>query len=426
MEFTIKEILKNLVTPALGCTEIVAIALASSNAASLIDRNHIEKINLVLSRDVFKNVRGVIVPKTGNLKGPAVASALGAIAGDPSLRMEVLSPINEQHIEKAISLVKNNKVDVDIDPKIRGLYVKAAITSHGHVSQCVIKDYQDRVIYLKIDGKDCISKDTKKIENIKISILKWIKTLPFEKISNLLDSIDQEDLHYLKKSTETNLKLAEYGLSNKVGMGVGNGLKKLGEEKFLIKDPVWQAKVFTGSATDARMAGADLPATSSAGSGNNGLVATIPVWLIGKYFCVEEEKILKGIAFSHLITAKVKSYMGQLSYMCSCSIAAGAGACSGITYIMDGSLTQIEGAILNTIEDLTGVICDGAKPSCSIKLVTAVQSAYQNAILSLKGIRIPYGEGIVGDNLQDTLYNLEKLNTSGESVDNSILSILKG
>ena len=424
--YSIKEILRKLVVPALGCTEVVSIALASAYCSSLINRNSIDFIELWLSPDVFRNAFGVIIPKTKGLRGPQFASALGAFGGDPLLKMEVLSGITSKDIDRAVKLVEEGKVKVNVVDK-RGLYVKVKVFDKENVSEALIEGYQDRVVYLKLNDKKVDSKALKESKDEKSSILKWIRKRTLQDLFTLLEDLDKEDLCYLKEGVLRNLKLAEFGLLQRSGMGIGFSLKSLTKERrdLLKEDPVLEAKILTASAADARMAGADLPATSSAGSGNNGLVATIPVWVIGKALKRDEDKILRAICLSHLITAKVKTYMGQLSYMCSCSIAAGAGFGGSLVYLLKGSIEQVEFSILNLIEDLTGVICDGAKPSCALKLITAVQSGYQSALFALKDICVSEKEGIISNTLEKSLENLELLNQKcSYVVDNTVLEIL--
>jgi L-cysteine desulfidase len=185
------------------------------------------------------------------------------------------------------------------------------------------------------------------------------------------------------------------------------------------------ARIYTSSAADARMSGVSLPAMSSAGSGNHGLTAILPIWIVKKYVQVNEKEVYKAIALSHIVTAYIKSFTGRLSAVCGCSIAAGAGASAGIAYLLGGSQKHIGGAIKNVVQDLAGVICDGAKAGCSLKLATAGGSAVRSALLSLQGIIAQSSDGIIGGTAEDTMKNMGKISTEGMiDTDRTILNIM--
>jgi L-cysteine desulfidase len=185
------------------------------------------------------------------------------------------------------------------------------------------------------------------------------------------------------------------------------------------------ARILTSAASDARMAGVKLPAMSTAGSGNQGLTATLPIWAVKDYVECDQKTILESIGLSHIITAYVKAYTGRLSAVCGCSIAAGAGATAGITYLLGGDLHHITGAITNLTVDLAGVICDGAKAGCSLKLATAAGTAVQSALFSLHGVYVRPTDGIIGTSPEKTVQNVGELSTQGMvETDRTILKIM--
>ena len=254
----------------------------------------------------------------------------------------------------------------------------------------------------------------------------WLMELSLEDIYELVDDIDEEDLIYLKKGVEYNVRLAEHGLKYGSGLGIGKAIDRLLKQKLLVKDMAISARRLTSAAADARMGGVNLPAMSSAGSGNHGLTAILPIWAIKDFLDQDEETVLRAIGLSHIITAYVKAHTGRLSAVCGCSVAAGAGATAGITYLVGGDVEHMAGAIKNIMEDLAGVICDGAKAGCALKLNTAAGAAVQAALFSLQGINVQDTDGIIGSSPEQTIQNLGTLSQDGMiETDKTILKIMR-
>ena len=254
----------------------------------------------------------------------------------------------------------------------------------------------------------------------------WIKTLSLKELVDLLEDLDGDDLEFLESGIEINLRLSRYGLKHGPGLGIGLGLERLAREGIVSRDMVLAARILTSAAADARMSGAKLPAMSSGGSGNHGLTAILPLVAVNKYITdSSQEKMLRAVALSHLVTAYVKAHTGRLTAICGCSVAAGAGAAAGVTYLMGGSLTHISGAIKNIIGDLAGVICDGAKDSCAMKLSTAAGAAVQASLFSLHGIFVQSTDGIIGMTPEKTMENVGILSSKGMiEADRTILGIM--
>jgi L-cysteine desulfidase len=221
------------------------------------------------------------------------------------------------------------------------------------------------------------------------------------------------------------MRLADYGLKFGPGLNVGMTLERLVRQRLLCKDMGMAARILASGAADARMAGVKLPAMSSAGSGNHGLTATLPIRAVRDFIDCTDKTFLEAVALSHVLTAYVKAQTGRLSAVCGCSIAAGAGAAAGITYLLGGHLKHIAGAITNLTEDLAGVICDGAKAGCSLKLATAAGSAVQAALFALQGVNVMATDGIIGHSPEQTLQNVGTLSTQGMvETDRTILKIM--
>jgi L-cysteine desulfidase len=431
MTYTVKDLLNKEVAPALGCTEPVAIALAAAAAASLLEGQTVTGIEIKVDPNIYKNGIAVTIPGTPGLSGLDMAGAIGALGGDPDLRLEVLAPIDDAVVEQARALVAGGHVKVHLLPDHKGLFIEAIVHSATARVEAVIEDLHDNIVRLKRDdilltdhpllvrsGTGSGKSDLDQLEA-------WLKGLSLAQLFELIDGLDDEDRAFLKEGVRYNMRLAEHGLKHGSGLGVGKTLERLVRQRLIKKDMILAARILTSAASDARMAGVKLPAMSSAGSGNHGLTATLPLWAIKDFIACDQETLLAAIALSHIITAYVKAYTGRLSAVCGCSIAAGAGAAAGAAFLLGGTLHHIAGAIKNLTEDLAGVICDGAKAGCSFKLATAAGTAIQAALFALQGIHVQSTDGIIGHSPEKTMQNVGTLSTQGMiETDRTILKIM--
>jgi L-cysteine desulfidase len=312
-----------------------------------------------------------------------------------------------------------------------GLFIKTVVSGNGHTAESVITGLHDNIVSLTVDGrtvKDHVllpkteSGDGKR----RLADLEaWLKDLSLDQLLELLDDLDEEDLQFLESGVDVNMRLADYGLKHGPGLGVGRTMERLVRQGLMKRDMITAARILTSSAADARMSGVKLPAMSSAGSGNHGLTAILPIVAVEKFIAVDHRTMVEAIGLSHIVTAYVKAYTGRLSAICGCSVAAGAGATAGVTYLMGGTKMHIAGAIKNLTEDLAGVICDGAKGGCALKLATAAGTAVQAALFSLQGVNVSFTDGIIGRSSEDTMKNIGTLTTQGMiETDRTILNIM--
>ena len=431
MTYTVKEILRLEVAPALGCTEPVAIALGAAAAASLLPDDQIETIEIRVDPNIYKNGVAVAIPGTPGLCGLDLAAAIGALGGDPLQGLEVLGPVDDAVVAGAVDVVKNGQVTVDLLSDRKGIYIQTTVKSPAGSAESIIEVMHDNITSLKRDGRPVdqsplLSGGKKEDGKGDVQALEsWLKNLRLDQLLDLVDTLDEDDLQFLEEGVQYNLRLAEHGLKNVCGLGIGRTLERLARQRMLARDMVLAARILTSAASDARMAGVKLPAMSSAGSGNHGLTATLPIHAIKDFVDCEPEAVLKAVGLSHIITAYIKSFTGRLSAVCGCSVAAGAGATAGITYLLGGSIHHIAGAIKNLTEDLAGVICDGAKAGCSLKLATAAGTAVQAALFSLQGVEVQPTDGIVGVSPEQTMQNIGTLSTQGMiETDRTILKIM--
>ncbi len=429
MTYTVKDILRLEVAPALGCTEPVAVALATAAAVSLLPSRDFDFIELWLDPNVYKNGLAVMIPGTGGLSGLDLAAALGALGGDPALKLEVLAPVNEDIVKGASAAVKEGGIKLNLLKDQVGLHVEAKVRSGEDVAHCLIQSLHDNIVSLMLNGESqdspLISVGCESGKTGLDDLESWLKSLELRDLIALTDDLDEEDYAFLREGVDVNMRLAEEGLKYGLGLGVGKTLERLVRQRLIKKDMILAARMLTSAASDARMGGAPLPAMSSAGSGNHGLTAILPIWAVKDYLEVDEQTVLKAIALSHIITGYVKAYTGRLSAVCGCSVAAGAGAAAGVTFLLGGTIQHIAGAIKNLTEDLAGIICDGAKAGCALKLATAAGTAVQAALFSLQGVNVHFTDGIIGHSPEETMRNVGTLASEGMiETDRTILNIM--
>ncbi|MCF8032357.1 MAG: L-serine ammonia-lyase, iron-sulfur-dependent, subunit alpha [Desulfarculaceae bacterium] len=429
MAFAIKDILRLEVAPALGCTEPVAIALGAASAASLLDGGEPESIEVWVDPNIYKNGMAVLIPGTGGLYGLDLAAALGALGGDATQKMEVLSSITPEVTQQAQDLLTRGVVKVNLLEK-KGLRIKTVVKSGGAEAESLIVDHHDNIVSLKLNGEEVaghplVQAAAEEGSGGLAELENWLTTLSMEQILGLLDELDESDLKFIERGITYNLRLSEHGLRHGSGMGVGKSLDSLVRQRLVKKDMIMTSRILCSSAADARMGGVKLPAMSSAGSGNHGLTAVLPLYAVKEYTECSHDDLLRAVALSHIVTAYVKTYTGRLSAVCGCSVAAGAGAAAGVTYMLGGDLKQISAAVNCLISELAGVICDGAKLGCALKLATAAGTAVQSALLALQGAQIMPSDGIVDSTMEKTARNLGLISVEGMmETDRTILGIL--
>ncbi|ACL06126.1 protein of unknown function DUF1063 [Desulfatibacillum aliphaticivorans] len=431
MAFTVKDILSIQVAPALGCTEPAAVALCAAAAASLLpEKASIEALEVRVDPNIFKNGLAVLIPGTEGLSGLDMAAALGAIGGNPAKSLEVLGEVNPEHVKQAQALIKDGKIRLNLLADHKGLFIKVIVNAGENMAEAVVESMHDNITRMALDGvpveKSSLIAPKESSKNARAAELEsWLKGLGLKHLMDLLDDLDDEDLAFLEEGLDANMKLADYGLKHGPGLGVGKTLDRLMRQRLIARDMILDARILASAAADARMAGVNLPAMSSAGSGNHGLTAILPIKAVHKYLESDHESMLRAIGLSHIVTAFVKAFTGRLSAVCGCSVAAGAGATAGVTYLMGGNANHIADAIKNLMEDLAGIICDGAKSGCAFKLSTAAGTAVQAALFALQGVKVMETDGIIGASLEKTTQNLGALSTEGMiETDRTILKIM--
>ena len=343
--------------------------------------------------------------------------------------MEVLDPVDENDIKRVREFLKDRVVKLTVTEPL-GLRVETTVRSGPDEARSLISKLHDNIDSLWLNGKlqkghPLLSAKSADGGNSMADLEDWLRGLSLDQLLALVEGLDQDDLDFLCQGMTYNLRLAQYGLKHGSGLAVGRTLESIARQGLLKRDMALAARILTSAAADARMAGIKLPAMSSAGSGNHGLTAILPLCAVRDFIHCEEHAFLEAMAISHVITAYIKAYTGRLSAVCGCSVAAGAGATAGVTHMLGGQTKHIAGAVKILTEDLAGIICDGAKTGCAIKLATAANSAVQAALFSMHGLEVNLIQGIVGNTMRQTSANLGALSTQGMvETDRTILKII--
>ena len=429
------ELIKKEVKPALGCTEPIAVALAVAKAVEILEdkcrccsqgwRMTADfRIRVEVSGNILKNGMGVGIPGTG-MVGLHIASALGAVCGKTEYRLEVLHDLNEEAIARAKQIVSDGKVNVGLADTPRKLFVKAYVTTaEGHSASALIEDDHDNIVETWFDDtvldssrEECGNGD----ESTKTTL---DYGLTVREILEFSAGVPFEDIRFILESRDMNLALAKEGLAASYGLRVGHTIMSEKYRQVFGSDFMSYAMAMTAAASDARMAGCTLPAMSNSGSGNQGITVTMPVIAYSLKYDVDDEQLARALVLSHLVAIHIKGYLGKLSALCGCVIAS-TGAAGGLVDLRGGSYTQICSAIKNMIGNITGMVCDGAKVGCALKVASGVSCALQSAVLAMEGICISESDGIIEKDIEKTIRNLGEIGSKGmQSTDNMILDIM--
>lgn len=381
-----------------------------------------ERVEVLLSSNVYKNGATVGIPGTNGLQGNGVAAALALIAGKSEWGLEVLKESGPENAAAATALLESGKVFVSVNRKVAGVYVKATVRGGGHVAGCTIEKNHANITEVTRDGV-VVSRAVPQTEGRKgVSAAESITKMTWNEVMSLLDDADTEDLTFLMKGVDMNLAMAKKGFEDGIGLGVGRAIRdsfpNLAEADIGSRIKAWSA-----AASDARMSGVPMPVMSSAGSGNHGITAIVPVALYGRDKRMDDAKIARGLLVSHLATAFVKSRTGRLSSTCGCAFAAGAGAAAGLTWLMTDSTERAKTAVQAVVSNLIGMLCDGAKETCAFKVGTGAMEAYHAALMAASGAGIDT-QGVVGEDIEETITNAAKVASNMGAIEQTILDIL--
>jgi len=390
------------VVPAIGCTEPVAVALAVAKATELLGTTP-ERIDVTLSGNMLKNAMGVGIPGTGMI-GLPIAIALGALIGKSEYGLEVLRDVNPEAVEAGKKYISDKRINIshaqDAPSK---LHIEIEASAAGHQSKVTISGSHTNFIHLEADGnilleKEAVSDSASHDNDIKLSLAK---------VYEFATETPLDEIRFILEARQLNKDAAEFALKGEYGHSLGSTVKNYGE-KIFGDTPIAHMIAYTSAACDARMGGAPIPVMSNSGSGNQGITATMPVVSFAEDIHASEEQTIRALTLSHLTSIYIKQSLGRLSALCGCVVAS-TGASSGITYLMGGNYDQICAAVKNMVANITGMMCDGAKPSCALKVSSGVSAAMMSALLAINNHCCTSTEGIICDDVDLTVQNLTSI-----------------
>ncbi len=428
-ESEIIELIKKEVKPALGCTEPIAVSLATARAAEALREigQEPEKIKVEVSGNILKNGMGVGVPGTG-MVGLHIAAALGVTCGKSAYMLEVLKDLDDKSVERAKEMLKEKLVNITLSKNDKKLYISATCVSGKHKATAIIEDNHDSIVSVIRDNK-IISENQEinsksEIDNRQPSKSTLDYKLDVKTILQFSRQVPFSDIEFILESVTLNKALAMEGLKNNYGLKVGRTIQDNVHKNIFGSGLLTYSMALTAAASDARMAGCTLPAMSNSGSGNQGITVTMPVIAAAEKLESSKEELARSLVLSHLIAIHIKGYLGKLSALCGCVIAS-TGAAAGIVFLRNGSYDQICYSIKNMIGNITGMVCDGAKVGCALKVASGVSSAVQSSILALDNISISENDGIIEKDIEKTIRNLGSIGSKGmENTDSMILDIM--
>ncbi|MEC6907433.1 L-serine ammonia-lyase, iron-sulfur-dependent, subunit alpha [Photobacterium piscicola] len=421
------DVVKRDVVPALGCTEPVSVALAAAIAVNKLNINHqqITGIEAFVSANLMKNGMGVAVPGTG-MVGLEIAAAAGAIAGDSQAQLEVLKNLTPEDVAIAKAMLDKKLVTVSVANVSNILYSKVTVFS-GDRSACVtIADSHTHILAIEEDGITTYIADPK---NTTHSGKEKVNTNPFtdacaQDIFDFATQAPLAEISFIEQAYQLNNALSIEGLAGNYGLQVGATFQRNIDRGLLSTGLLTDVLLRTAAASDARMGGAMKPAMSNSGSGNQGIAATMPVVVVAEFIKATNEQLIRALMLSHLMAIYIKSHQNKLSALCGATTAS-MGAVAGMTWLLGGNIQQISAAINSMIGDIAGMICDGAKTSCAMKVSSSAGSAIKSALMALDGFSVTGNEGIVANDVDSTIRNLSALaNGSMTQTDVQILDIM--
>lgn len=408
-------ILKHELVPALGCTEPIAIAYAAAKARQVLGEFP-EQVEMHLSGNIIKNVKGVTVPNSGGLKGIDVAAVLGIVGGNADRALEVLSEVSPEDISRTRELISQKICSCSLVENVDNLFITAIVTSGKHSTSVTIEHQHTNITKITKDGEIILDNPYRSTEAAAIDK----SLLTVKDILDFADQVRMEDIQpVIDRQIKLNSAIAQEGLDNNYGAQIGKTLMH-----------VWGKSVTTracaraAAGSDARMGGCSMPVVINSGSGNQGMTVSLPVIVFADEWEVSHEKLCRSLVVSNLIAIHQKYYIGSLSAYCG-AVSAACGAGAGITYMYGGTYQQVSLTIINTLGNIGGIVCDGAKPSCAAKIATSVDAALMAFQLSIQNKSFLPGEGIIKDDIEETIKSMGYIGRVGmRATDTEILNVM--
>lgn len=407
------------VVPAIGCTEPIAVALCVAKATETLGTKP-ERINVLLSANILKNAMGVGIPGTGMI-GLPIAIALGALIGKSEYQLEVLKDSTPDVVEEGKRFIEEKRIHISLKENIEEkLYIEVCCEAGDDKATAVIAGGHTTFIYIERNGEVLFQKQhTASCEKEEECL-----ELTLRKVYDFALNTPLDEISFILETARLNKAAAERSFEGNYGHGLGKMLRGTYEHKVMGDSVFSHILSYTSGACDARMAGAMIPVMSNSGSGNQGISATLPVLIFAEENGKSEEELIRALMLSHLTVIYIKQSLGRLSALCGCVVAATGSSC-GITWLMGGNYEQVAYAVQNMIANLTGMICDGAKPSCSLKVTTGVSTAVLSAVMAMENRCVTSVEGIIDEDVDQSIRNLTRIGSqSMNETDRVVLDIM--
>lgn len=412
-------LIKKEVVPAIGCTEPIAVSLCVAKATEVLETVP-EKIKVYLSANILKNAMGVGIPGT-KMVGLPIAIALGALIGKSEYGLQVLKDLKPEDVDTGKKYIEEKRIEIGLKEDIDdNLYIEVHCLKNDKKAVAIIKGTHTHFSHISKNGEVIINEcDSNHCEESKEEI-----KLSFSKVYEFATTTPIEDIRFILQAAELNRTASKLSAQGSYGHNVAKTMTGALGKQIFGDSMLTHMMSYTAAACDARMDGAMIPVMSNSGSGNQGITATLPVLTYAEDTNCSEESLIRALILSHLTVVYIKQKLGRLSALCGC-VAAATGASCGITYLMGGDYNQITFAVKNMVGNITGMICDGAKPSCALKISSGVSTAVLSAIMAMEQKVVSSLEGIVDDDVDKTIENLTSIGAVGmQETDKLVLKIM--
>ncbi len=417
------DLLKADVVPALGCTEPVCVALCAATATKQLG-GIVTSAVIEVNPGIYKNGMSAGIPNCKEV-GLDYAAALGCILSNPEKKLELLGDIDEEIQNKAEALILEKRITVKIRDNEKSLFVRCEIKSEKECVVCEIRGAHTNVVYLEKNNQILIQKEITEGKPGEDPILTKLKAMTIFQMRDLVDSASEEDLHFLLDGVMMNEQLADYSETHDVGVGITGAIREETKKGLLKSGLLAQIITKVSSAAESRLDGCPLPAMSSSGAGTKGLVVTLPISETARAIGAGNLELERAIALGHLVNRYANAYIGKLSPMCTCVMAASTASSVGITYLLGGNNEQLGYAVRNMVGSVTGMICDGGKVGCSMKVAVGSIAALLSAFTAIHDAPLRASDGILADSPEECIWNMAKIGNEGMAeTDRTILKLI--
>lgn len=418
------ELLHKDVVPALGCTEPVCVALCAATASAELT-DPIVRIEVEVSPGLYKNGMSAGIPNCEHV-GLQYAAALGAFLKNPNKRMELFEDITPDVLNEVDELCNNDGVIVQINSEESGIFSKCTVWTAAEQATCIIKNAHTNIVFLQKNNEtilDCRGGQRLKQDDI---LVEKLKAMTIAQMRNLVDTVSEDELLFLLDGVVMNETLAAYSKSNKIGVGLADSMRTGAGQKLLSNDIMSRIMVKVTSAAESRLDGCSMPTMSSSGAGTKGLVVILPVNEMADELQVSVLKCVRALALAHLVNRYINAQIGKLSPMCACVLASATAASVGMTYLLEGTNEELGYAVRNMTGTVTGMICDGGKVGCALKVASGSVAAFMSTMAAINEAPLRVSDGICAETPEDCIRNMARIGQEGMNrVDATILDIMR-